>query len=716
MTDSSQNLFDRRSFMKIAGLTGGGVLIGFNFFTACKSQIKVPVDLSKLDFNDFNAYIRIADNGAVTLFSTNPEIGQGVKTAMPMIIAEELDVAWENVYVQQAPLDIKNYKNQEAGGSDSIKSSWDALRQVGASARQMLVNAAALKWQIDASECTTSEGIITNSTGAQLTYGDVVKEAATLEIPKDIKLKSPGDFKIIGKEIRNVDNHKIITGKPLYGLDYKKEGMLIANVLRPPAFGQKLASFNDSDTRVIPGVVDVIQFGDKIAVLAKNTWTAMKGKKALKAVWKDDGNLESDEDHNKILLGLLDGDDFKSARSDGNVQSAFDEADQIVERTYEGPFLPHNCMEPMNFFAHVTKDKIHLVGPVQMPKRSAKSAAEKIGRSLDNVQLEMTRIGGGFGRRLEGDYVMEAVEISHAAKKPIKVVFSREDDMMSGYYKPKVKYRIKASIKNGEISGYHIKEASVNKNIWNSIASSFPAGAIDNYKYDFSRYNSNITSGFWRAPMTNFIAFAEQSFFDELAALMNIDAVQLRLNLIQKAKQKRDKIEYSPERLEGVINLVAEKSAWGKKKHNTYQGFAVFYSHESYVAEVAEVAIENGNPVVKKIFCAVDCGIVVNMLGARTQVEGAILDGLGHAMYGELTFKDGLPSSNNFDSYRLIRIGETPEIETYFVKNNIAPTGLGEPALPPAGPAVANAIKAATGQRLYKQPFINQIQETELAS
>lgn len=681
-------------------------MIGFNLFNACKPKAEPPVDLASLNYNDFNAFIRIADNGAVTIFSPNPEIGQGVKTSMPMIIAEELDVAWDKVYVQQGVLDQENYTRQVAGGSQSIRQGWEPLRQTGATARQMLVNAAAARWGVDAAECTTSEGVITNAAGETLTYGDVVADAAQLEIPENVSLKNPKDFKIIGHDTPNVDIDKIVTGKPLFGLDYKAENMAYASVLRPPAFGQKLDSFDDSAAKAVPGVTDVLQIGDKIAVLAGDTWTAMKGKNALKANWVEDTAPESTAAHDKILMGLLDGNKFETLREDGNVKRAFAQADKVLERTYESPFLPHNCLEPMNFYADVTDEKIHLVGPIQTPAWAASQVAEKLERKPEEIYLEMTRMGGGFGRRLYGDFVVEAAEVSAAAGKPVQVVFSREDDMMDGIYRPAIKYRIKASVKDGKVTGYHLKEAAVNSNMYGLIPNFFPAGAIENYKVDVAKYESNITTGAWRAPYTNFLAFAEQSFFDELAELMEVDRVQLRLDLLQNVKGTDDeRIQYSPERMEKVIKTAVEKSGWGTKGEGTYQGFVNYYCHNSHVAEVADVEIENGQPVVKKVTCVVDCGIVINPLGAKNQAEGGVIDGIGHAMYGDFVFENGQATANNFDRYRLIRMSEAPQVEVHFMENSEAPTGLGEPTLPPAGGAIANAIKAATGNRLYNQPF-----------
>ena len=702
--------FSRRNFLKTSVLASGGMLIGFNLLNACKPNAIVPIDISKLNFNDFNAFIKISQEGYVTIFSPNPEIGQGVKTSMPMIIAEELDVPWEKVSVSQGLYDPVNYQRQVAGGSQSIRFGWDALRQTGATAKQMLINAAALKWGVEPSSCYASQGIITNANGDSFGYGEVVKEAAVLEVPENVELKDSKDYKIIGQDIKNVDIQKIITGKPLFGLDYVTEKMVYASVLRPPSFGKKLVSFDDQNSKKINGVLDVLKFGDKIAVLGTNTWAAMKGKKALICKWTSNTKLESTKDHNKELLKILNGNKFKVNREDGNIEKAFLNSDKNIERTYESPFLPHNCMEPMNFYANVTSDKVHLVGPIQTPAWTASKISKLLDRKPEEIHLEMTRMGGGFGRRLYGDFAEEAAQISSLANKPVKVVFSREDDMAAGIYRPAIKYRIKASIKDGKITGYHLKEAAINGNMYGLIPNFFPAGCIPNYKVSTANYQSKITTGAWRAPYTNFLAFAEQSFFNELASELGKDHPSLLIELLQNVKGTKDeRIQYSAERMEKTINLVVEKSNWGKSSEGIYQGFSAYYSHNTHVAEVADVEMVNGLPVVKKVTVAVDCGIVVNPLGAKNQVEGGVIDGIGHAMYGDFSFEEGTPQSVNFDTYRLIRMNETPQVSTYFVESDLSPTGLGEPGLPPAGGAVANAIKAATGNQLFKQPFVKEL-------
>ena len=704
------NKINRRNFLKLSGLSGGGLILGFNWSSCNSPKDITPIKTMPKEWFGINAFLKIGDNGLVTIYSPNPEIGQNIKTSMPMIVAEELDVKWEDVIVEQAGLNTEWYSRQVAGGSQSIRHGWTSLRMAGATAKQMLINAAALKWGVEPSSCYASQGIITNANGDSFGYGEVVKEAAVLEVPENVELKESKDYKIIGQDIKNVDIQKIITGKPLFGLDYVTEEMVYASVLRPPSFGKKLVSFDAQNSKKINGVLDVLKFGDKIAVLGTNTWAAMKGKKALICKWTSNTKLESTKDHNKELLKILNGNKFKVNREDGNIEKAFLNSDKNIERTYESPFLPHNCMEPMNFYANVTSDKVHLVGPIQTPAWTASKISKLLDRKPEEIHLEMTRMGGGFGRRLYGDFAEEAAQISSLANKPVKVVFSREDDMAAGIYRPAIKYRIKASIKDGKITGYHLKEAAINGNMYGLIPNFFPAGCIPNYKVSTANYQSKITTGAWRAPYTNFLAFAEQSFFNELASELGKDHPSLLIELLQNVKGTKDeRIQYSAERMEKTINLVVEKSNWGKSSEGIYQGFSAYYSHNTHVAEVADVEMVNGLPVVKKVTVAVDCGIVVNPLGAKNQVEGGVIDGIGHAMYGDFSFEEGTPQSVNFDTYRLIRMNETPQVSTYFVESDLSPTGLGEPGLPPAGGAVANAIKAATGNQLFKQPFVKEL-------
>lgn len=706
-----QTNYNRRSFFKVTATAGGGMLLGFNWLA---SALANPANAENIDFDLFeiNGYVQIDSSGLVTIMSPNPEIGQNVKTSMPMIVAEELDVNWKNVIVKQAPLNTKAFTRQVAGGSQSIRFGWKTLRMAGATAKDLLVQAAAKKWQVNPNECTVKEGIISNAKGQKITFGEIVAEAAKMEVPKEVKLKDSKDFKLIGTNISNVDLPQIITGKPLFGLDYTEKGMLIAVVMRPPAFGLQLESFDDSATRKINGVKDVVRFGDKVAVLADNTWAAIKGQKALKANWKEGSKLENTAEHNQKLLALLDTASDKPKRNDGDARKTIASAKQVIEKTFEGPFLPHNCLEPMNFFASVTEDKVALVGPIQTPEGTRKRIAEILKRDENQITVEMTRMGGGFGRRLMGDFAVEAAEISNLVRKPIKLVYTREDDMTAGMYRPASKYKFKVAIKNNEVTAYQLTASGTNGQNF-TRENNFPAGAFQNYLIESHNLESNITTAPWRAPITNFLAFAEQSFIDEVAQQLKKDPIQFRLEILEKAKANKDaKYDYEADKYIAVIKLAREKANWGKSKSGVFQGFSAYYSHNTYVAEIAEVVMENNQPKVRKVICAIDCGIVINPIAALNQIEGGIVDGIGHALYGDFGFENGKPTANNFNKFRLIKMAEAPIVETHFVQSYNDPTGLGEPTLPPIGAAVANAIFAATGKRIYKMPFMKELSNT----
>ena len=698
-------ILDRRSFMKASATIGGGFVIGFGWANDTSNMTAKLVNEVN---NGINAYLSIHPSGKITILSVNPEIGQNIKTAFPMIIADELDADWKDVIVEQAPLDTINFKRQVAGGSQSIRFAWDILRQAGATARQMLINAAADTWFIDSTLCTASMSKV-NYKDKSFTYGELAEKAAQLPIPENVPLKNIEDFHIIGSSQKNVDVDKIITGRQKFGIDTKRPGMVYASIKRPEVFGSKLVSYDDSKSKAISGVVDVIKFGDKLAVLAKDTWTAMKAKEALIAEYSSEKSLENSNNIDESLNNLL-SIEGSVKRNDGDVDAAFAAADNILERTYEAPFLPHNCMEPMNFFADVQADSAYLEGPIQTPEGTRKGVADLIGIPEDKIELMLTRMGGGFGRRLYGDYVREAAEISKLAGKPVQLVYTRKDDMAAGTYRPAVKYRFKAAIKDNKITGYQLSGAGVNSQ--NTCRENFfPAGAIDNYRIISANYQSDISVGAWRAPVTNFLACAEQSFFDELAVACKKDAVELRLELLDHARSHKEsvKMDYDPDRFAAVLKLAAEKSAWYSSATDEYKGFSAYFSHNTYVAEVAHIKIIDGAPVLDKVTCAFDCGILINPLSALNQVEGGVVDGIGHAMYGNLTINEGMAEQTNFDSYRLIRISEAPKVESYFMESEERPSGLGEPTLPPAGGALANAIFKATGQRLYKQPFVDAL-------
>ncbi len=713
---------NRRSFLKVSSAAGGGMLLGFSWLGTSKAQAH-PMDEIPEELLEINAYVKISDSGLVTIMSPNPEIGQNVKTAMPMIVAEELDVDWNDVIVEQAPLDTDKYTRQVAGGSQSIRQGWKGLRMAGATGRHMLMEAAAREWDVPVSELSTDKGqILHKKSGKSLRYGDVASKAATLDVPEEVDLKDPENFQLIGKPTKNVDAKKIVSGQPLFGLDFKREGMLIAMIIHPPAFGMKVKDFDASEVKSMSGIKDVFQintapqdkqwsdvnaFPELVAILGDSTWQVMKAKKKLKVNWEATSPLESTEDYTKALEAAANTPADKPARKDGDPEKAFSEAARVIEKDYEAPFLPHNTLEPMNFFAHVTVDKAELIGPIQTPESMRTSLSSLLNLPEDKITVDMTRMGGGFGRRLYGNFGLEAAAISQKAKVPVKLVYTREDDMTQGTYRPAYKMKYRAALdENSNLVAFHVRGAGIHGGP--VFANRYPAGTLDHYLAENVSVDSNISTGAWRAPRSNFVAGAEQSFLDEVAEAAGKDPIDFRLELFDRAIKEPvgDNNDYDAKRYAGVLKLVKEKCGWGQDMPGVHRGVAAYYCHNSYVAQIVDVVMVDSKPKVQKVWCAVDCGIVVNPEGARNQVEGGIIDGIGHAMYGAITFKDGKADQSNFNKYRLIRHREAPvEIETFFVDNGIDPTGLGEPSLPPVMAALANAFYQATGKRLYSQPF-----------
>jgi isoquinoline 1-oxidoreductase beta subunit len=703
------NANTRRKFLQQIALTSGGLMLGFKWDSA---RAEMPTILDAADpmaVPSFNSYLSIATDGTINIFSPNPELGQNIMTSFAQIVAEELDADWTKVRVSQAPLDTQKFDRQLTGGSGAIPHSWIRLRKAGATARWLLLNAAAQQWNVPANECTADSGFIIHTPSKKkLGFGELANAASAIEVPKEVPLKDRKDFKLIGKPIKNVRNKEIVTGKPLYGLDVYKEGMVHAMIQRPPAFGTKIKSIDSAAAKAAPGILDVVQFQQNVAIVGNSTWQIMKAKKLLKVEYEKEGKIESSPDHDAIFSSLMDGSKTTVHRKDGDVEAAFASAAKIIKVEYQCPFLPHNPLEPMNFYAHVKEDGVELVGPTQTPQAARQAVSKLVNIPQEKITLEITRLGGGFGRRLKFDYVVEAAELSSIIKKPVKVIWSREDDMMGGSYRPAVRYRFEAALDaSGNMIGYKLRGVGINAG--NSTRQdNFPSGAVPNLLIESANHESPITTGAWRAPTTNFLAFAEQTFLDEVAEAAGKDPVQFRLELLDKARKTPvGKISYDIERFDNVIRQVAEKSGWGKKK-GVFQGFSVYFSHASYVGQVCEVAMKDGKPEVEKIYAVSDCGQVINSSGALQQVMGAIVDGYGHAMFGKLSFTEGMAEQNNFNTYRLIRMKEIPEIEASFVDNGKDPTGLGEPALPPTGGAVANAIYKATKQRLKKQPFIEE--------
>ncbi|MCM4153752.1 xanthine dehydrogenase family protein molybdopterin-binding subunit [Arenibacter sp. N53] len=740
----------RRAFIKNTSLAGGGLILGFSIFNSCKPKQAEKVAIRKMpkEWFEINSYLKIGENGLVTIMAPNPEFGQGVITSMPMIVADELDVAWKDVLVEQANYDSKEYGPQFTGGSQGIRRGWESLRMAGATAKQMLKEAAAQAWQVPVSEITTAEGVLSHeASGISAGYGEMAAAAAKLEVPEEVPLKAVKDFTIIGKSKKSVENHKIVTGKPLFGIDYQYEDALIAMVEHPPAFGLKLKTYDSTEVRTMPGIVDVFTiktleddfkrgyfdtnaFTDLIAIVGKSTWEVMNAKKKLMAEWEPIADstfkmdrfgseidvevpkgLESTEAHYERMNEMA-AKSGTTVRKDGNPEKAFKNAVKVIERSYTCPFLAHNCMEPMNFFAHVTGEGAKLAGPLQAPSLTGVTVASRLGIPVEKVDIELTRMGGGFGRRAYGHYAVEAALISQQAKAPVKLVYSREDDMTAGIYRPSYHATYKAALdENNNLVAFHVKAGGIPETPL--FANRFPAGAVDNYLAEQWEVKSNITIGAFRAPRSNFVAGVEQAFLDEVAEAAGKDPIDFRLELLERVKNNPvgKENDYEPDRLAGVLKLVREKSNWEEVPSGVHRGVSAYFCHNSYAAHVVDVVIEGDTPKVQKVVCAVDCGIVVNPDAATNMAEGAIVDGIGNAMFGELTFKEGRTEQKNFDRYKMIRHSEAPnKIEVHFVKNDIDPTGLGEPPFPPVFGALANALYKATGQRHYHQPFVSQKQ------
>ncbi len=721
--------YNRRSFLKVSTATGGGMLIGFSWLTRCTPPIKEGLAIPDAWF-DINGYIKIGNTGMVTIFSPNPEIGQNVMTSMPMIVAEELDVPWDHVVVEQGALDEDAFKNpQFAGGSLSIKLGWDALRMAGATGRRMLLEAAAKEWNVAITDLSAKDGTITELNGNRsVGYGEIASKAVGLEVPEEVPLKEPKDYKLIGTSQKNVEGSKIVTGKPLFGLDFKREGMALAMIEHPPAFGMKVKDFNDSEIKEMEGIEDafivdttikdpvwsdVNAFPQLIAIIGSSTWRLMKAKKALKVNWETVSELENSEMHAERLKWDLHKGEVGESRKDGDPEAAFAKAAKVIERSYTSPFMAHNTMEPMNFFANVTEDKAELIGPTQTPKAMEESVSKLLDIPVENITVDMTRMGGGFGRRLYVNFGVEAAAISKKLGRPVKLIYSREDDMTQGTYRPTYLSTYKAGLDEDNnliafsVKGVGLPEGPVFPN-------RFPAGAVENYSAEKLKSRTNISTGAWRAPRSHFTAGAEQSFLDEVAEAAGKDPIDLRLELFERAKNNPvgEKYDYDADRYAGVLKLVKEKAGWGEDRPGVHRGVAAYFCHHSYVAQVFDMVMTDGKPKVKKVWCAVDCGIVINYEGAINIIQGGVIDGIGHAMYSELKFENGSSVHKNFNTYQLIRHNQAPEeIEVFFVDNDISPTGLGEPGLPPAVGAMANALYKATGKRYYHQPFSTANQE-----
>lgn len=742
-----KKLVDRRTFLKSSTLAGGGLLLSFSFLSSFK-KAGLPEEAAA-EWIELNGYIKITPDNIIKILNPNPEFGQNVMTSLPMIVAEELEADWKKIVVEMGPHDNMKLGPQYSGGSNSVRMYWKPLREAGAAARLILLEAAAQSWGVPVSELSARDGMIHHDkTGKSGSYGSFASKASTLPVPKEIPLKKPEAFIIVRSSQKNVEGKKIVSGEPLFGLDYKQEGMLIAMIEHPPAFGMKLKSFDATEALKMPGIRNVFRqtlyeegmglggfdtrsFNEILVVVGNSTWEVMNARKKLKVNWDPTGDrkdilLSRDGKTTEVIVpGVLETTSIQlkkmrehSAkpaevlRRDGDPEAAFKNAAQIIERTYTAPFLAHNCMEPMNFFAHVTSDKALMIGPLQSPSWAIPALSRVLKMPPEKIEVRMTRMGGGFGRRAYSHYPLEAALISRKLGAPVKLIYTREDDMTYGIYRPMYTATYRAALDaNKNLIAFHVKGGGIPDHAIH--ANRFPAGAVDNYLAEAWKIPTNITIGAFRAPRSNFNAAAEQSFLDELAEAMGKDPIEMRLELLKRAKEKPvgENNDYNPDRYAEVLKLVRDKSGWNKEENKKYsRGVAAYFCHNSYVAHVVDMITRDGKPYVERVFSAVDCGIVVNPDAATNMVQGAVVDGIGNAMYGSLSFKDGVPEQNNFNRYKIIRINESPkQIDVHFVQNDIDPTGLGEPPFPPVFGAVANALYRTTGKRYYDQPFGTQL-------
>ncbi len=742
--ENNQTTNSRRSFLKSSLLAGGGLMIHFSGLAKFSLDGKLDEASLPEQWNEITGYIKITPGNIIKILNPNPEFGQNVMTSLPMIVAEELDVDWQKVVVEMGPHDNTKLGPQFTGGSNSVRMYWKPLREAGAAARNMLMQAAAQTWGVPVEEVTTKAGMLFHEkSGKSGTYGEFASKASGIAIPKGIKLKNIKDFNVVRSSQKNVEGLKIVTGKPLFGMDYTQEGMLIAMIEHPHAFGMKLKSFDAAETLKMPGIKDVFTlkmfedgyeqagfdtrtFNDLLVVVGNTTWEVMNARKKLKVTWEPisetkDTMAGRGGKREVIVPAGLESTSTQLAkmaeyakkpaqqlRKDGDPETAFKNAAQIIERTYNAPFLAHNCMEPMNFFAHVTDEKALLIGAHQAPGWIEPTVSKILNLPADKIEIQMARMGGGFGLRAYGHYVIEAALISKKVKAPIKLVYSREDDMTYGIYRPMYTATYRAALDaNKNLIAFHVKGGGIPEHAVHP--NRFPAGAVDNYLAESWEIPSNITIGAFRAPRSNFNAAAEQSFLDELAELMGKDPIDFRLELLKRAKENPvgKNNEYDADRYAGVLKLVKEKSGWNAAENKKYsRGVAAYFCHNSYAAHVVDMVKKNDQPYVERVFSALDCGVVINPDAAINMVQGAVVDGIGNALYGGLTHKDGAAEQTNFNRYRMIRLRESPKtIEVSFVQNNIDPTGLGEPPFPPVFGAVANALYKNMGKRFYNQPF-----------
>ncbi len=749
-------LLGRRAFLKKAAFAGGGLALMFHLDTKAARAIEGddlpgPGDRkANPDSTVLNAFVRVAPNNTVTVFSKGPEIGQGIKTAFALIIAEELEADWNTVVVEQAPVNPKVYGSQSAGGSTSIPRGWDQLRQAGAAARIMLVGAAAKQWNVPPTDCVAANSTVTHkASGRKLTYGDLAIAAATQPVPDaaGIPLKAKADWKLLGKRIPGVDNQSIVTGQPIFGIDVSMPGMVFANYTKCPAIGGKVKSANLDAIKKLPGIVDAFtldgtgnpnEYMPGVAIIGKTTWAVFKAKSALKVEWDETGASKDSLSAAAAKAKEISVKPPTAATNVGDVDAAFASAAKVVEASYEYAMVSHQQLEPENSTAWFHDGAIELWTPSQSADRGLQQVAKLLNLPEDKVTIHQTRAGGGFGRRLANDYLCEVAAIAMKVQAPVKLQWMREDDFAYDFFRAPGFHYLKGAVdKQGKLTAIqnHIVSFTAGNNRPVSGGgrsnNSFPTDMALNTRYAISLLPLQIPCGSMRAPTDNTQMFVAQSFLHELSAAAGRDHVEFLLEWInrppaappsQPAGQAREQNTaqnterggaqgarggFNAARAAGVVKLAAEKSGWGKKlPAGSGMGIAFSFAYGGHVAEVVEVSVDAKKKItVHKITAVADIGPIVNMSSAENQVHGGVIDGLSTAMGLRVEVEKGRIQQTNFDDYPILRMKSAPQVEAHFIQSDFRPSGLGEPCLVPLAAALGNAIFAATGDRVRSMPF-----------
>lgn len=734
----------RRAFLRVTALAGGGLALAMTVGCATSdptdgapaasaAKPKAPAQLTEI-----NAYVAVSSDGTTRIIGKNPEIGQGIKTMLPMLIAEEMDADWSKVQIEQAEADQAKYGNQIAGGSFATPQHWVPLRQVGATVRYLMIQAAAAKWNMPAAELTTGPGVVKHAASKrQISYGDLAADAAKIPAPDKavvdaLKMKDPSEYRIIGKSVKQWDTPRIVKGEPIFGIDVVVPGMKYAVFEKSPVFGGKVISADLAAVKAVPGVrdafivrqqgADLMGLLDGVAIIADDWWTAKEARKKLNVKWDEGATAsQSSVGFEAEAARLAKGAPAASLKSDGDAAAALKTAAKTVKASYSYPFLSHSPLEPQNCTARVNADgSVDIWAPTQLPGQGIQMVSAALGVDKSKIRVRMVRCGGGFGRRLSNDYMVEAAMIAKQAGVPVKLLWTREDDTQHDPYRPGGWHNFEAGLdKDGKLVAFtnHFVTFGAGGKPAASAGmppTEFPQGFVENISYGMSLMPLGAPTGPLRAPVSNAVCFAYQSFLDECAEAAGKDPLEFRLALLTGPMAKEPVPQpgrgaFSPKRQVDVLKLVAERSGWASRKSlpkGVGMGIAFYYSHQGHFAHVAKVKVEpSGQWRVLKVWVVGDVGSqIINPTGAVNQVQGAIIDGIGE-MSQKITFDKGRTQQSNFHDVPLIRINQAPQLDVHFHITPNSPTGLGEPALPPVLPAVANAIKAATGKRVRNLPI-----------